>query len=84
VPPRPPARASGGAATLLPAATTPLSTATPSGGAELKELKLSYKIGDHDFAVRERSAIKFLGQGNKVGPRRVRPPPAPRSASAVS
>ena len=66
MPPRPPARASGGAATLLPAATTPLSTATPCGGAELKELKLSYKIGDHDYNVRKRAAEKFLAQGNKV------------------
>merc|ERR1712086_1089984 len=35
-------------------------------GQKLKELKLSYKIGDHDFQVRERAAIKFLGQGHKI------------------
>merc|ERR1719183_1139912 len=35
-------------------------------GQELKELKLSYKIGDHDFQVRERAAVKFLGQGHKI------------------
>merc|ERR1712086_1011823 len=31
-----------------------------------KEQKLSYKIGDHDFQVRERAAVKFLGQGHKI------------------
>jgi len=33
---------------------------------ELKELKMSYKIGDHDFDVRRKRAVKFLGQGDKV------------------
>ena len=37
-----------------------------SKGQELKELKLSYKIGDHDFDVRKRNAEKFLSQGNKI------------------
>ena len=27
---------------------------------------MSYKIGAHDFEVRQRAAEKFLGQGNKV------------------
>mmetsp|Transcript_15013 Transcript_15013/g.48216 ORF Transcript_15013/g.48216 Transcript_15013/m.48216 type:complete len:260 (-) Transcript_15013:81-860(-) len=35
-------------------------------GQELKELKMSYKIGAHDFDVRLRSAQRFLKQGNKV------------------
>uniref|UniRef100_A0A7S0P751 Translation initiation factor IF-3 n=1 Tax=Calcidiscus leptoporus TaxID=127549 RepID=A0A7S0P751_9EUKA len=35
-------------------------------GQELKELKMSYKIGEHDYDVRKRAAEKFLGQGNKV------------------
>ena len=35
-------------------------------GQSLKELKMSYKIGAHDFEVRQRAAEKFLGQGNKV------------------
>jgi len=37
-----------------------------SKGQELKELKMSYKIGDHDYQVRKKQATKFLGQGNKV------------------
>merc|ERR1719498_328119 len=31
-----------------------------------KELKVSYKICDHDFDVRKRNAQKFLSQGNKI------------------
>ena len=49
-----------------PPATRPAAEACPWRRAELKELKLSYKIGDHDFEVRKRSAEKFLGQGNKI------------------
>jgi len=41
-------------------------TKQASKGQELKELKLSYKIGDHDFDVRKRNAEKFLAQGNKI------------------
>jgi len=33
---------------------------------EVKECKFRPKIGDHDFHVRIRRAVKFLGQGNKV------------------
>jgi translation initiation factor IF-3 len=33
---------------------------------EVKECKFRPKIGDHDFDVRIRRAVKFLGQGNKV------------------
>lgn len=33
---------------------------------EVKECKFRPKIGDHDFYVRIRRAVKFLGQGNKV------------------
>jgi len=35
-------------------------------GQELKELKMSYKIGAHDYDVRKRAAERFLAQGNKV------------------
>jgi len=35
-------------------------------GQELKELKLSYKIGQHDFDVRYRAAERFLNGGDKV------------------
>ena len=37
-----------------------------SKNADLKELKMSYKIGDHDYDVRKRSAERFLSQGNPV------------------
>ena len=37
-----------------------------SKNADLKELKMSYKIGDHDYDVRRRSAERFLLQGNPV------------------
>lgn len=33
---------------------------------EVKECKFRPKIGDHDFYVRIRRAVKFLAQGNKV------------------
>ena len=33
---------------------------------EVKECKFRPKIGDHDFNVRIRRAVKFLSQGNKV------------------
>lgn len=33
---------------------------------EVKEVRLSPNIGDHDFQVRVRSAQKFLEEGNKV------------------
>ena len=33
---------------------------------EVKQCKFRPKIGDHDFDVRIRSAVKFLAQGNKV------------------
>jgi len=32
----------------------------------LKELTLSYRIGEHDYAVRRRSMERFLLEGNKV------------------
>lgn len=32
----------------------------------LKELTVSYKIGEHDFQVRLKSIRKFIGEGNKV------------------
>ena len=35
-------------------------------GQELKELKMSYKIGQHDFDVRLRAATRFLDSGDKV------------------
>mmetsp|Transcript_55465 Transcript_55465/g.131713 ORF Transcript_55465/g.131713 Transcript_55465/m.131713 type:complete len:301 (-) Transcript_55465:60-962(-) len=37
-----------------------------SKNAELKEVKLSYKIDTHDYEVRKRAAIKFLTKGDKV------------------
>jgi len=37
-----------------------------SKGQELKELKMSYNIGEHDSDVRTKQALKFLKQGNKV------------------
>jgi translation initiation factor IF-3 len=33
---------------------------------ELKELKMSYKIGEHDYEVRKKQAVKFLSAGDKV------------------
>merc|ERR1719298_210084 len=40
--------------------------AASRGKSELKELKMSYKIGDHDYQVRKKSAVKFLSSGDKV------------------
>jgi len=40
--------------------------AAASKGQELKELKMSYKIGEHDYDVRKKQAVRFLQQGNKV------------------
>lgn len=40
--------------------------AASRGKSELKELKMSYKIGDHDYAVRRKQATKFLKSGDKV------------------
>lgn len=33
---------------------------------DVKEVKMRYKIDVHDYEVRKRAAIKFLGAGNKV------------------
>lgn len=33
---------------------------------EVKEVKMSYKIGQHDYDVRVKSASKFISQGNRV------------------
>lgn len=38
---------------------------TKGGG--IKEVKLSLKIGDHDFATKAKRGKEFLEQGNKVG-----------------
>ena len=40
--------------------------AAARGKSELKELKMSYKIGDHDYGVRRKQAMKFLTSGDKV------------------
>jgi len=40
--------------------------AAARGKSELKELKLSYKIGDHDYQVRKKQGMKFLSAGDKV------------------
>lgn len=40
--------------------------AAARGKSELKELKMSYKIGDHDYDVRKKQAVKFLESGDKV------------------
>lgn len=37
-----------------------------SKATEIKEVKMSYKIGDHDYGVRLRAASKFIKQGNRV------------------
>ena len=37
-----------------------------SKASELKEVKMSYKIDVHDYAVRKKNALKFLQQGNRV------------------
>lgn len=35
-------------------------------GNEIKELKMSYKIGEADYQVRRRAATKFIQGGNRV------------------
>jgi len=40
--------------------------AASRGKSELKELKMSYKIGDHDYGVRKKQATRFLTAGDKV------------------
>jgi len=40
--------------------------AASRGKSELKELKMSYKIGDHDYGVRKKQAVRFLTAGDKV------------------
>jgi len=40
--------------------------AASRGKSELKELKMSYKIGEHDYGVRKKQAVKFLNAGDKV------------------
>uniref|UniRef100_A0A7S2R258 Translation initiation factor IF-3 n=1 Tax=Eucampia antarctica TaxID=49252 RepID=A0A7S2R258_9STRA len=37
-----------------------------SKASELKEVKMSYNIGDHDYQVRKKNASKFIIQGNRV------------------
>ncbi len=37
-----------------------------SKATEIKEVKMSYKIGDHDYVVRKKAASKFISQGNRV------------------
>lgn len=37
-----------------------------SKATEVKEVKMSYKIGDHDYGVRLKSASSFLQKGNRV------------------
>lgn len=37
-----------------------------SKATEVKEVKMSYKIGDHDYNVRLKAAAKFIRQGNRV------------------
>jgi translation initiation factor IF-3 len=39
-----------------------------SKNAELKEVKLSYKIDVHDYEVRQRAASKFIVKGDKARP----------------
>lgn len=36
------------------------------GKTELKEIKLSFNIDEHDLDVRKRKAVKFLNQGHQV------------------
>jgi len=40
--------------------------AAARGKSELKELKMSYKIGEHDYMVRKKQAVRFLSSGDKV------------------
>lgn len=37
-----------------------------SKAVEIKEVKMSYKIGQHDYDVRLKAATKFIKQGNRV------------------
>jgi translation initiation factor IF-3 len=37
-----------------------------SKATEIKEVKMSYKIGEHDYGVRLKAASKFIQQGNRV------------------
>jgi translation initiation factor IF-3 len=37
-----------------------------SKATEIKEVKMSYKIGEHDYDVRLKAATKFIKQGNRV------------------
>ena len=37
-----------------------------SKATEIKEVKMSYKIGGHDYDVRLKAATKFIKQGNRV------------------
>jgi translation initiation factor IF-3 len=37
-----------------------------SKATEIKEVKMSYIIGDHDYDVRLKAAMKFIRQGNRV------------------
>ena len=37
-----------------------------SKATEIKEVKMSYKIGEHDYTVRLKAATKFIKQGNRV------------------
>jgi len=37
-----------------------------SKATEIKEVKMSYKIGEHDYGVRLKAATKFIKQGNRV------------------
>lgn len=37
-----------------------------SKASELKDVKMSYNIGDHDYQVRLKNASKFIVQGNRV------------------
>lgn len=37
-----------------------------SKSSELKEVKMSYNIGSHDYEVRKKNASKFIIQGNRV------------------
>jgi len=37
-----------------------------SKATEIKEVKMSYKIGEHDYDVRLKAASKFIKQGNRV------------------
>jgi len=40
--------------------------ASREGSSKLKEVKVSYKIGEHDYGVMRKRAEKFLSSGDKV------------------